>query len=865
MEISKLNIKTKASKKLQRSILFFLDVDSIIESGNFSNEFLEILHRFKNMSADIFSCSNFFEDLNLSEENYLNKILREIQEIGKHSSLQEFLEAMHNMTKEKLDENFEEKFLTILILLYFFLQESIYGPSFFYIRETEKVDYQRDIHKFNESLFAKIDHILEDETNDKIKSIKKQMIEYLTIAGEIPYSNMKLLIFYVIAYESFLKSSTFDEYFDITKLWRARILFLHNKMMKEPINELKEAIAKNFKEFDLNSILEDKVINEHQSQSDLLFDYNNIIKGMIQLEKSYSSLMYYKYKEAETLIEEARELFKLKISLTGAMGKKTKFQEFETAILVVDSKSSTATVKKDSNSLDDISEEPKIVKLDEDNPLLETPKINDKEKQLSTDDLSLYDQIYVNAFLNCLKKSNPDEDLLREIITAYINKSLGKSNDWVVHSKLLLHKSLAEDKKTKTIERSLLQMQSLCDQHSDRSPMPYNRLRYIFTIDYPFIWNIKKHNAEMFMNYGAVITAFDIFNELSMHEECIQCLYVAGKTQRAVEFAEEILKNKEDPGIYCVLGEILNKEEYFFKALEISNNKYTRAYRCLGKFFFSIKNNLEESIKYYEKAMEINPMFPNIWFTMGCIYLRLSNWQMAIKCFSKSVGLDESSADAWANLGLAFAQVKKLKEAIKCLEEGFKRNRSWKICENLMYVSIDAKDLNKLIFAINNLFMLDQHDRLKPGVYYNLISLFLSSYPNLSQTQRDFFKNQIYNIFENFSIKDGATPEIWDLYALYIESVEIECVKNTISEDDKQIIYRRICDLLLKQGRGLIIEEIWEKNDKMVERVSKLVEKLKKNLERVKDPIYKQEVNPFIQNISNKIDKFYKMKEFDKK
>ena len=33
---------------------------------------------------------------------------------------------------------------------------------------------------------------------------------------------------------------------------------------------------------------------------------------------------------------------------------------------------------------------------------------------------------------------------------------------------------------------------------------------------------------------------------------------------------EIILKKKEDPGIYCVLGEILNKEEYFFKALEIS-------------------------------------------------------------------------------------------------------------------------------------------------------------------------------------------------------------------------------------------------------------------------------------------------------
>jgi uncharacterized protein YbcI len=369
----------------------------------------------------------------------------------------------------------------------------------------------------------------------------------------------------------------------------------------------------------------------------------------------------------------------------------------------------------------------------------------------------------------------------------------------------------------------------------------------------------------MFMNYGAVITAFDIFNELSMYEECIQCLYVAGKTQRAVEFAEGILKKKEDPGIYCVLGEIMTKEEYFFKALEISNNKYTRAYRCLGKFFFSVKNNLEESLKYYEKAMEINPMFPNIWFTMGCIYLRLKNWPNASRSFSKCVALDETNSEGWANLGLAFAQVNKLKEALKCLEEGFKRSRSWKICENLMYVSIDAKDLTKLIFSINNIFLLEQHERIKPAVYYNLISIFLSSYPNTADIQRNFFKSQIYNIFENFSIKDGITPEIWDLYALFIESVEIHCVKDRITPEEKRLANKKICEILLKQGRGLIIEDIWEKNEKVVERVAKVIEKLKKQLAQVNDEAYEKEVDAFVQNISNKVEKFYKIKEFEKK
>lgn len=88
----------------------------------------------------------------------------------------------------------------------------------------------------------------------------------------------------------------------------------------------------------------------------------------------------------------------------------------------------------------------------------------------------------------------------------------------------------------------------------------------------------------MFMSYGAFITAFDLFEELQMHEECVNCLYLAGKNERALKYAEDIIKKFEDPGVYCVLGEINRKEEFFHKALEVSNGKYTRAYRCLGKF-----------------------------------------------------------------------------------------------------------------------------------------------------------------------------------------------------------------------------------------------------------------------------------------
>ncbi len=51
---------------------------------------------------------------------------------------------------------------------------------------------------------------------------------------------------------------------------------------------------------------------------------------------------------------------------------------------------------------------------------------------------------------------------------------------------------------------------------------------------------------------------------------------------------------------------------------------------------------VEEAIKYLEKAMEINPIFPDIWFSLGVIYLQKENWTEACRCFCKSVQLDDS-------------------------------------------------------------------------------------------------------------------------------------------------------------------------------------------------------------------------------
>jgi len=595
-----------------------------------SENFCNIMELMTTNKSDIFSCFNLFESIKANNNSFIYSAFEFLNLLTPENfnkekrKLEEILSDFENFVKGKIDnKNFlkEEIYLSILIILYIFLQEAITGSSFMFIKESEKTDFSKDLDKFSNNYFF----VLENNISEKLR---KEFYDYLTVNGEVPFKNIKLIFLYIICYKILIKSDIFD-CFEVNKIYKSRILFLHDKMLKDQTTFIKQEIFKHFESFNLDLF---KPLYEDNSEENFNIKDFKILQGLLKLEKSFICLRYYRYKECQTLIEDAKNLFGLSINLTGRLGRKTKFQDFDVPVLVIESNSSTLEKAKElvaelpinnikltndeisqnnnlgkddnnaSNSLQynensSISNEnyqqpiieesptgiPKQIMLSNENPILEKPNITD-EKQIESTNLSLYDQIYVTALLNSYKHTYPDEDLLREVILTYVNKSIEKSYDWLVFSKLLLHRSLAEEKKTKTIERSLLQIESLCLQYNDRLPNSFSRMKFIFTVDYPFIWKLKKFYAEMFMSYGAFITAFDLFEELGMYEECVNCLYLAGKNERALKFAEDILKKNEDPGIYCILGEINRKEEYYHKALDVSKGKYTRAYRCLGKF-----------------------------------------------------------------------------------------------------------------------------------------------------------------------------------------------------------------------------------------------------------------------------------------
>ena len=828
----------------EKCLTCYIDISKLLSLPNassiFSDGFIECMRYFTTIPSSIFAGHYFLDDAEngilhhtSKSKTFLSFVFAAV-ESPQHGTLASIMTSIETQLTTLISSNsisVEESYITFLMLLYIYLQENLYGPSFTFIKETEKTDYISSIDKYNNNYFNRL-----LSNTSRYESILNEINAQLSLYGEEPYKHSKFLILYYIAFYFLYKVDAFQAHVNgkfkfIHMLWKIRLLFILNKLIDEPVDYLQKEILSLYAKLDIERT----------------FDYDSEVKGYLQIEKSFVHIKYFNYKECIAMIDKAKESLKLDISLTGKMGRKTKFQEFDTPVLVVSVKNKEG----DGTNKDSANTKPAAMTLADDNPLLERPKLSNEneEKEFASQIITIKDQMYINTLLNYIKRGLPDEDINREIILSYAEKALKESFDWLVYSKLLLHRSLAEDKSTKKIERALLQVEALCNQYNDREPLPYERLKYLFIVDYPMIFTLKKQYAQMFMGFGAVITAYEIFKELKMWEETIKCLYVANRRDDAKKLANEVLEKHAEPGIYCILGELDNKPELFHKALEISNKRYARAYRCLGRYYMVNKDD-EKAIEYYERSMELNPVYPDIWFNLGCLYLKKRVFMKALACFSKMLSLDDSNSEVWGNLGVCFIQVNKYREAMKCFEEGYNKSRkNWKLLDNLVYVSIESKELSKVIFALEQFYFIEQGDKIKPAYFYYLTKIYMDMYDKLSQHDKEFLKGKIYRLFEQFGNVDGTKPEVWDVYANFVVGIEVGKGKDV----NKDKVYNNVVELRFKELRCLMLND-WEKDAKMRSIVKGVIEATRTVLKEIKgNDVYVNDKHMYLNSIEAKI------------
>mmetsp|Transcript_25046 Transcript_25046/g.28785 ORF Transcript_25046/g.28785 Transcript_25046/m.28785 type:complete len:140 (-) Transcript_25046:735-1154(-) len=139
----------------------------------------------------------------------------------------------------------------------------------------------------------------------------------------------------------------------------------------------------------------------------------------------------------------------------------------------------------------------------------------------------------------------------------------------------------------------------------------------MFANPYPLAWNLKRELGIAYQSIGVFLSAFELFKEIEFYEDAAYCLSGSGRITQTEKYIEEItLKYGDTPRLYCLLGDMKRKEEYYEKAWELSGHKNARSMRSLGMLKFQ-RGHLDESIDCLKQALAINKLFPAAWYTLG--------------------------------------------------------------------------------------------------------------------------------------------------------------------------------------------------------------------------------------------------------
>ncbi|KAG7288379.1 hypothetical protein NEMBOFW57_007911 [Staphylotrichum longicolle] len=313
--------------------------------------------------------------------------------------------------------------------------------------------------------------------------------------------------------------------------------------------------------------------------------WSAVEKVQFLVEKANVCIMLGLDAKAREALRRATELNGFVYALSGALGKRTKFQEKSTSQLVVLAKSGEdgktaaegqgqakpqALALNDDTLLEDL-QFTKEETEDKAKPELPAPL-----RELSPDDqpqLSPLDQIILLAEATLKDAFSPADTLTSEEVLPFAVRVIAdKSTNWQIYSHALLVRSRIEVHRSRTIERGVLQMQAVVDQvivdttqptsdssqtaekeedsavpeirvtHGDEAPKADNkptsffpaakptesapaqvRLEYIHALSSPPRWHLESELAYSWAGVGSLVSALEIFKRLRMWAEVALC------------------------------------------------------------------------------------------------------------------------------------------------------------------------------------------------------------------------------------------------------------------------------------------------------------------------------------------------------
>ena len=176
--------------------------------------------------------------------------------------------------------------------------------------------------------------------------------------------------------------------------------------------------------------------------------------------------------------------------------------------------------------------------------------------------------------------------------------------------------------------------------------------------------------------------------------------FKSGRILEAEDLTKKLIsRNPKVPFLYNLMGLILSEQkeadqalEYYEKGIEIDPN-FAEIYNNLGILFAKIKLDNNKAEKFYKKSISLNYKLSEAHNNLGNLYKKINKFNEAVKCYKKAIETNSKSAFAHHNLANAYVSSGNFEEAKKYFIESIKLFPDF-------YVS--HRSLSRLIKYTNN-------------------------------------------------------------------------------------------------------------------------------------------------------------------
>ena len=444
-----------------------------------------------------------------------------------------------------------------------------------------------------EDAFLTAFRVAADDSTASIQALRTKCLEALTVDGVAPYAHIPLLELFVLSrhimHSALRRSDNEDSRARIDVRWKClRIDVWQYKLLTQP-SLSGRAFTKTAQWCDFPS-LQQKIVAEIEQLENVVVSpdssWTQQDKVEFLLEKVGASVILGLESIARSTLKQATALNGFMYALSGALGKRTKWQENSTSQLVVLAKSGATTPAIPSQGPKKQSR-PETVLLNDDTLLdkiefsqaqVSVPEASDfpnplEELLAKPDDqpqLCPYDHVILLSEATIRDSFSPNDTLTAEEVLPFANRVIeDKSTDWQVYTHALLVRSRIEVHRSRTVERGVLQMQAVVDQmvadttairpvtknakrdentpsisvSSDQvavssnfhagsflpAPNPsesapaQDRLRYVHSLFSPPRWHLESELAYGWAGVGSLVSALEIFKRLRLWAEVALC------------------------------------------------------------------------------------------------------------------------------------------------------------------------------------------------------------------------------------------------------------------------------------------------------------------------------------------------------